>query len=741
MQQTPSWAVSGLAAIAVFGLAACSGSSSGGETVVVGGTPTSNVSGILVDGNGSPLEGIRIEVDTTPGTFVFTDADGLFSLDLAEGGYLLSAAWQNGIAAAQSIDVEQGNLLLDPWQIVTTVSGQVVNGGGVPIQGAQIDVDGDFDEEQLTDEEGRFEMQLPTGQYFLVGSLDDYQFQSFGFGIEGLAPTSLGTLQALTLISGRFLDGFSTPLAGVAVNVFSSPDAFSISDSDGRFEVQVPTGSHPWTATLDGTQLWSGNIDAPDEQPIDLGAQQVLVELAGRVIDDSLDPVQGAEVVVDTAPITIEQTDADGRFQLTLPIDQLQLSIRVNGVVVAQRLVDTENLLGLGIVSMNEIVASFGGDSDFDGLSDEFELEGWSIMVDDGGTGEMAMRKVASDPFSANSDGDALTDDEEFAFKTDPSRADTDGDLLDDHVELFQYLSQPTRADTDGDAMANGFPSAQFLDGFEILFLGTSPTLADTDGDGIDDRAELEEGGTSPLVANLPEIAVEVFGEPVIGFVGTDTVSGETQALQTSVQNDESASTSSNEFNLQMNSSLDTQVKAEASYGWPGGWSGGVEAEATLKAGVNTDYTYHTTSESASNLSNTAEQSTTGTETFEYTAGKIEAAIEVQNLTDITLRYDELEILVFQIDPSAGASGLKHLGALEFENGVFGGGDGILLGPQGSNTLFASNEDLDLSRVRAYMNNPTGLYFRIGNFDLLQLDESGSTTVDYDVVAQNVAER
>jgi hypothetical protein len=73
---------------------------------------------------------------------------------------------------------------------------------------------------------------------------------------------------------------------------------------------------------------------------------------------------------------------------------------------------------------------------------------------------------VAPTTFSpTDSDGDGLTNDEEFEIGSDPGDPDTDDDGL--------------------------------IDGEEV-FLGTDPTDADTDGDGFDDLTE-EQSATSPL--------------------------------------------------------------------------------------------------------------------------------------------------------------------------------------------------------------------------------------------------
>ncbi len=90
-----------------------------------------------------------------------------------------------------------------------------------------------------------------------------------------------------------------------------------------------------------------------------------------------------------------------------------------------------------------------------------------------------------------DSDGDNLRDDwemEHFGTLDRDGTDDSDGDSLSDRDE-YRYLANPNNPDTDGD----GLP-----DGEEVFDLGTNPTLADTDNDGTPDGKEVEQG-TDPL--------------------------------------------------------------------------------------------------------------------------------------------------------------------------------------------------------------------------------------------------
>ena len=86
---------------------------------------------------------------------------------------------------------------------------------------------------------------------------------------------------------------------------------------------------------------------------------------------------------------------------------------------------------------------------------------------------------------STDTDGDGLSDREEFYFGldgylTDPTNADTDGDGLDDYLEWSVYGTDPTTNDTDSD---------NFTDDIDV-FPFDSTEWIDTDGDGVGDNLD-----------------------------------------------------------------------------------------------------------------------------------------------------------------------------------------------------------------------------------------------------------
>ena len=80
-----------------------------------------------------------------------------------------------------------------------------------------------------------------------------------------------------------------------------------------------------------------------------------------------------------------------------------------------------------------------------------------------------------SDDQSKGYDGDGLTNEEEWKYRTDPFLADTDGDTLADKLETEATFTNPLSKDTDGD----GFPDNIELDisGLDPLAYNLAPPI------------------------------------------------------------------------------------------------------------------------------------------------------------------------------------------------------------------------------------------------------------------------
>jgi hypothetical protein len=112
-----------------------------------------------------------------------------------------------------------------------------------------------------------------------------------------------------------------------------------------------------------------------------------------------------------------------------------------------------------------------------------------------------------------DSDGDGLTNAEEFAQGTDPGRGDTDGDGISDAWEIAHGLDPNSEADASLDTDGDG------LTALEEFQAGSDPDLIDTDGDGFIDPEEASLGSdpadpdSTPTSGTFTDVAPTGYGD------------------------------------------------------------------------------------------------------------------------------------------------------------------------------------------------------------------------------------
>lgn len=216
---------------------------------------------------------------------------------------------------------------------------------------------------------------------------------------------------------------------------------------------------------------------------------------------------------IDTARAEFDKASAMLRAGNIEPATVHSASAWVHGYAVLSRLgiTYTGDHDSDGVVDVVEL--RFGAspllvDSDFDGLTDKFEIEKLTgfTKANNADTDADGVRDGDEDI-----DGDGLTNLREQELGTSPTNSDTDGDGVSDGVEVDRGTNplvadprpgpplgggappidpQPTLTDTDGDGL---------IDSVEVDE-ETDPSNVDTDGDGLSDGAEVnDEWGTDPL--------------------------------------------------------------------------------------------------------------------------------------------------------------------------------------------------------------------------------------------------
>jgi hypothetical protein len=260
-------------------------------------------------------------------------------------------------------------------------------------------------------------------------------------------------------------------------------------------------------------------------------------------------------------------------------------------------------------------------------------------------------RHVTSNSDKKDTDADGLTDGEEYAARTDPRRMDTDGDLLCDYAELTVYKSNPLMVDSDGDSRGpNGDkPSDPNLwDGFELIYAGTSPILADTDGDGLTDYEEIHSGGTNPLVANLPSLSLDLYGDPHIE-VNVSSVQGcDKNSVDLAREEQERIKTDNVSTKMSIENTVKLHTEAEAGTGtWPPSFN--------AKLTTDTEFKHGYFNETSNNFKQTSvQEAQTRSECWErnnvdFANGKISAAMRLSNRSALTFKVKDIRIIAYQI--------------------------------------------------------------------------------------------
>lgn len=154
-------------------------------------------------------------------------------------------------------------------------------------------------------------------------------------------------------------------------------------------------------------------------------------------------------------------------------------------------------------------------DSDGDAMGDEWENTYFGDLSHDG---------------NSDTDGDGMTDLQEYRNRTNPNMSDTDMDGMPDDWEDLYGLDPNDDSDADGDLDGDG------LNNYDEYQNSTDPTYFDSDGDGVSDGDEIS-NGTDPNDDSdiTPEgtgiisgTVRDEYGDPITGVhVKVGTVLGE----------------------------------------------------------------------------------------------------------------------------------------------------------------------------------------------------------------------
>ena len=275
--------------------------------------------------------------------------------------------------------------------------------------------------------------------------------------------------------------------------------------------------------------------------------------------------------------------------------------------------------------------------SDRDGVSDSDEQLGWAVMTTSA-AGITRCSDVNSDPTVEDTDLDQVPDNIEMGYGSSPRTPDLDGDELGDYEEIYVYFSSPLLVDSDADGIA---------DGVEAHLLGTSPALADTDGDGMLDAAEIATGGTDPRLADLPELALDLHGNPSLILNMSVSENVKTTKVETTLEQDREeqvdTDNTSTKMSIENTVSLHTETEVGTSQ-WPPSASAKLTTDTEFKHGYFHETSSNWTSTSVTDAQAKLEKAQEQFTVTSYDDGMLWVAMKVSNHSDLTFKLKDLRV-------------------------------------------------------------------------------------------------
>lgn len=385
-------------------------------------------------------------------------------------------------------------------------------------------------------------------------------------------------------------------------------------------------------------------------------------------------------------------------------------------------------------------------DSDGDGLSDNVELRGWlvSVVLLDG---TVSVREVTSNPgdpslpqdhpvnvAARDTDGDLVDDAIERLLGSDPRQADTDGDILTDDEEYNATFSNQNMLDSDGDGID---------DYLEVTFFKTNALIADSDGDGFTDDEELFERNRDPRIADLPRHEIEVGGVALRideRFTYTDeegVTRSESSSTEAAVQSASSTSRfTSNHLGVNFEGGIEPCSSDTICTVWD---------RVKLIAGV--EYFHEWGNESATALEEAyahsqekaSEFASASSVTREVVGASISVDVTLRNTSTVAISLADLELTI-HTPSSADATKLVPVATLIPEAGVLGAEGGAYhIGPgESRGPIVFTNREVYPNLIEDLMRAPRGLVFKVANYNLETSDGRNFATGLQDVRERTV---
>lgn len=500
--------------------------------------------------------------------------------------------------------------------------------------------------------------------------------------------------------------------------------AISLGNTRIRLTFSEPVAGQPRNDDVPNMTVMSSATGA-----LDPANYQIIIPDGGNLaLDDGRDledPTQAPKILFSDDQTVVEittlsQSDADYVLTASGITDLSGKPLSPPDILVSPA---QASFRGIPPVAFDSDPNAIHIDRDGDGFADWFEMLGWDITIELA-NGVITQAHVTSDPYSADTDCDGLSDSEENARSLDPRTDDTDADRVTDCDETRVWLSDPADQDTDNDGLS---------DETEV-HLNTSLVLADTDGDQLSDREEIVLRNRNPRLADLPLPQIRI-GEMSLEiderFSYTDEEGFEqtieSSSSQSFLQSDTTTLAESNTTSTTASQVFSGQI--EGGYGdgsATGGWHFQVTAgyENSRQRGYSSTISEESSQTAQREYSESLAQALSMSERREVTrsveGARLSVDLTVANAGDVSFSLSNLEITARVQDArnrdrflplasltSASGNETINLGAIQSQRGPF---------------IF-ENAEIFPNLAQSLLRDPRTIIFDIANYDIV--DEFG----------------
>jgi len=294
---------------------------------------------------------------------------------------------------------------------------------------------------------------------------------------------------------------------------------WEITDGDTNYTYSETFGKATSTMifTCTETSIYRGQVKVVDPS----GKESVAIFFVNVIIDNNKNSVpDNIEQLLEITGESLETfADADNDL-ISDEYEQWILGTNfVNPDTDGDGLCDGLDAFGIGELSIG--TNPLNEDSDYDLLKDSIEFYGWNVSINFFEGSKTLL--VSSEPLIFDTDGDGLSDYEEYQIGSNPRLKDSDGDLLEDSIDPFpinfdqdaDFLSDKIEIDigtdvNNSDSDMDGIKDGEEYYGWGLLGFKTNPLEADCDRDFASDGSEMKFYTVTLENPNNHEIRVNV---------------------------------------------------------------------------------------------------------------------------------------------------------------------------------------------------------------------------------------